>query len=53
MIFSVFLFAISTAISWSYYGDRCANYLFGPRESSRASSCSSRCTSLVPSCRWL
>jgi AGCS family alanine or glycine:cation symporter len=27
---SVFLFAISTAISWSYYGDRCANYLFGP-----------------------
>ena len=29
VIFSVFLFAISTAISWSYYGDRCANYLFG------------------------
>jgi AGCS family alanine or glycine:cation symporter len=28
---SVLLFAISTAISWSYYGDRCANYLFGPR----------------------
>ena len=25
------LFAISTAISWSYYGDRCAEYLFGPR----------------------
>lgn len=25
----VLLFAISTAISWSYYGDRCANYLFG------------------------
>lgn len=24
------LFAISTAISWSYYGDRCARYLFGP-----------------------
>ncbi|KKN00931.1 hypothetical protein LCGC14_1132840 [marine sediment metagenome] len=24
------LFAISTAISWSYYGDRCAEYLFGP-----------------------
>ena len=23
------LFAVSTAISWSYYGDRCANYLFG------------------------
>lgn len=31
VILSVFLFAISTAISWSYYGDRCANYLFGPR----------------------
>ena len=30
VILSVFLFAISTAISWSYYGDRCANYLFGP-----------------------
>ena len=28
---SVFLFAISTAISWSYYGDRCAHYLFGPK----------------------
>jgi AGCS family alanine or glycine:cation symporter len=28
---AVFLFAISTAISWSYYGDRCANYLFGPK----------------------
>lgn len=28
---AVFLFAISTAISWSYYGDRCANYLFGRR----------------------
>ncbi|MEZ5990149.1 MAG: alanine/glycine:cation symporter family protein [Planctomycetota bacterium] len=23
------LFAISTAISWSYYGDRCASFLFG------------------------
>ena len=23
------LFAVSTAIAWSYYGDRCANYLFG------------------------
>jgi AGCS family alanine or glycine:cation symporter len=29
VVVSVFLFAISTAISWSYYGDRCANYLFG------------------------
>jgi AGCS family alanine or glycine:cation symporter len=25
------LFAYSTMISWSYYGDRCAEYLFGPR----------------------
>ncbi len=25
------LFAISTAISWSYYGNRCAEYLFGSR----------------------
>ncbi|UCC74578.1 MAG: sodium:alanine symporter family protein [Gemmatimonadota bacterium] len=31
VVLSVFLFAISTAISWSYYGDRCANYLFGHR----------------------
>jgi AGCS family alanine or glycine:cation symporter len=29
VVISVFLFAISTAIAWSYYGDRCANYLFG------------------------
>ncbi len=29
VIVGVLLFAISTAISWSYYGDRCANYLFG------------------------
>ncbi len=27
----VFLFGISTSISWSYYGDRCAYYLFGRR----------------------
>jgi len=27
--FCVFLFAISTAIGWSYYGDRCAQYLLG------------------------
>jgi len=26
---AVFLFAISTAISWSYYGDRATEYLFG------------------------
>jgi len=25
----VFLFALSTMISWSYYGDRCVTYLFG------------------------
>jgi len=31
VVLSVALFALSTAISWSYYGDRCANYLFGPR----------------------
>jgi len=30
VILGVLLFAISTAISWSYYGDRCANYVFGP-----------------------
>ena len=29
VVFAVLLFALSTAISWSYYGDRCANYLFG------------------------
>ncbi|PAP77651.1 alanine/glycine:cation symporter family protein [Rubrivirga marina] len=31
VLLSVVLFAVSTSISWSYYGDRCANYLFGPR----------------------
>jgi AGCS family alanine or glycine:cation symporter len=29
VLLSVLLFGISTAISWSYYGDRCANYLWG------------------------
>ena len=29
VVFSVVLFAIATAIAWSYYGDRCAAYLFG------------------------
>lgn len=29
VIFTVLLFAISTSIAWSYYGDRCAYYLFG------------------------
>ena len=28
---AVFLFALSTAISWSYYGDRSAEYVFGPK----------------------
>jgi AGCS family alanine or glycine:cation symporter len=31
VLVSVVLFAVSTSISWSYYGDRCANYIFGPR----------------------
>lgn len=31
VLISVFLFALSTAISWSYYGDRCANYLWGAK----------------------
>lgn len=31
VVLSVLLFAVSTAISWSYYGDRCAFYLFGAR----------------------
>ena len=29
--FAIVLFAYSTAISWSYYGDRAAGYLFGKR----------------------
>lgn len=29
----VFLFAYSTMISWSYYGERCWTFLFGPRTS--------------------
>jgi alanine or glycine:cation symporter, AGCS family len=29
VLMGVLLFAISTAIAWSYYGDRCAYYLFG------------------------
>ncbi|MEM9916747.1 MAG: sodium:alanine symporter family protein [Bacteroidota bacterium] len=31
VVFCVLLFGISTAISWSYYGDRCAIYLFGTK----------------------
>ncbi len=30
---AVVLFAYSTMISWSYYGERCWTYLFGPRAS--------------------
>ncbi len=29
VLMCVALFAVSTAISWSYYGDRCSNYIFG------------------------
>lgn len=29
--FGVLLFAVSTAISWSYYGDRAVTYLVGPK----------------------
>ncbi len=31
VVLAVLLFAISTAISWSYYGDRCAHYLLGAK----------------------
>ncbi len=31
VLVSVLLFGVSTAISWSYYGDRCAHYVLGPR----------------------
>ena len=30
---AVFMFAFSTMISWSYYGERCFTMLFGPRSS--------------------
>ena len=30
---SVFLFAFSTIISWSYYGERCFSYIFGENHS--------------------
>ena len=29
--FGLIFFAFSTAISWSYYGDRCVDYLFGQK----------------------
>jgi alanine or glycine:cation symporter, AGCS family len=31
VLLSVLLFGISTSISWSYYGDRCAMYLWGKK----------------------
>ncbi|MCH9687498.1 MAG: sodium:alanine symporter family protein [Deltaproteobacteria bacterium] len=31
VLLCVVLFGISTAISWSYYGDRCANYVLGAK----------------------
>ena len=31
VLLCVILFGISTSISWSYYGDRCVNYLFGEK----------------------
>ena len=31
VVFCVLLFGVSTAISWSYYGDRCVTYLFGTK----------------------
>lgn len=31
VILAVVLFGVSTAIAWSYYGDRCAKYLLGGR----------------------
>lgn len=31
VLLCVFLFGISTSISWCYYGDRCVNYLFGEK----------------------
>jgi len=31
--FAVVMFAFSTMISWSYYGERCATFLFGPKAS--------------------
>lgn len=33
LAFAVFFFAFSTMISWSYYGERCWTYLFGPNSS--------------------
>jgi len=31
LVFGIVTFASSTILGWSYYGDRCAEYLFGPK----------------------
>lgn len=31
LVFGIITFASSTILGWSYYGDRCAEYLFGPK----------------------
>jgi AGCS family alanine or glycine:cation symporter len=31
LVVGIVTFATSTILGWSYYGDRCAEYLFGPR----------------------
>ena len=31
VIFGMIIFAFTTAVSWSYYGDRSVEYLFGPK----------------------
>jgi alanine or glycine:cation symporter, AGCS family len=49
VIASVLLFAISTSIAWSYYGDRCANYLFV--QCSGGDSACARCRVARTSCR--
>ncbi len=31
VVFSLMVFAFTTILGWSYYGERCAEYLFGPK----------------------
>ena len=31
VVISLMVFAFTTILGWSYYGERCAEYLFGPR----------------------
>jgi AGCS family alanine or glycine:cation symporter len=31
VVFSLIVFAFTTILGWSYYGERCAEYLFGPK----------------------